>query len=380
MPSNGSVYGQGQPPPGFRFEQPPRTDSGFGRASSAASGPGRTRSAGSGRDGLHSAPLTKIGGAPQPAMGPGVQTASYGIHPLPSDAMRNPDALPHHPVPVRAGLMQHSGIPQSSKPPPIRQYNNGNTPPANSNRYPAPPSSSDQGTSNTSSGSVTQQELQQLRHAAESNQADWTTQLLYAKKLVEAATVLADESGRADPKTRARNRERFIMEAHRVVKKLVSAGSMDAMFYLAECHGSGMLGLAKDPKEAFLLYQSAAKLGHPQSAYRVAVCCEMGQDGGGGTRQDPVKAFQWYKRAATLGDPPAMYKLGVIQLKGLLGQQPQPREAVSWLQRAADRADEENPHALHELVSEFSISSTEYTDQAIGSTLRVAEPSWQHHP
>ncbi|PTB70544.1 HCP-like protein [Trichoderma citrinoviride] len=57
----------------------------------------------------------------------------------------------------------------------------------------------------------------------------------------------------------------------------------------------------------------------------------------------------WYKRAATLGDPPAMYKVGMILLKGLLGQPKNPREAVGWLKRAAERADAENPHALHEL-------------------------------
>jgi TPR repeat protein len=62
-----------------------------------------------------------------------------------------------------------------------------------------------------------------------------------------------------------------------------------------------------------------------------------------------MKAIQWYKRAATLGDPPAMYKVGMILLKGLLGQPKNPREAVGWLKRAAERADGENPHALHEL-------------------------------
>ncbi|KAI1043030.1 hypothetical protein LB505_007909 [Fusarium chuoi] len=44
-----------------------------------------------------------------------------------------------------------------------------------------------------------------------------------------------------------------------------------------------------------------------------------------------------------------MYKVGMILLKGLLGQPKNPREAVGWLKRAAERADGENPHALHEL-------------------------------
>jgi TPR repeat protein len=121
------------------------------------------------------------------------------------------------------------------------------------------------------------------------------------------------------------------------------------MFYLAECHGQGSIGLQVDPKEAFNLYTSAAKAGHAQAAYRVAVCCEMGNEEGGGTRRDPLKAMQWYKRAASMGDTPAMYKLGIILLKGLLGQPRNPREALSWLKRAAEKADKENPHALHEL-------------------------------
>lgn len=45
-----------------------------------------------------------------------------------------------------------------------------------------------------------------------------------------------------------------------------------------------------------------------------------------------------------------MYKLGMIQLKGLLGQTKNPRDAINWLKRAADQADENNPHALHQLV------------------------------
>jgi TPR repeat protein len=139
------------------------------------------------------------------------------------------------------------------------------------------------------------------------------------------------------------------MEAHKLLKKLVASGNPEAMFYLADCYGRGLLGLETDNKEAFTLYQSAAKAGHAAAAYRTAVCCEIGNEEGGGTRKDPMKAIQWYKRAAMLGDPPAMYKMGMIQLKGLLGQPKSPREAVGWLKRAAERADEENPHALHEL-------------------------------
>jgi TPR repeat protein len=118
------------------------------------------------------------------------------------------------------------------------------------------------------------------------------------------------------------------------------------------------LGLESNDKEAFNLYQSAAKAGHGAAAYRTAVCCELGSEEGGGTRKDPVKAIQWYKRAAALGDTPAMYKMGMIQLKGLLGQPQSAKEAVQWLKRAAERADAENPHALHELGLLFEAPQT----------------------
>jgi TPR repeat protein len=189
------------------------------------------------------------------------------------------------------------------------------------------------------------------------NPGDQKTQLLLAKKLVEASIVLVADNNRLDPKMKAKAKEKYVMDAYKIVKKLVSTGYPDAQFYLADCYGEGQLGLEVDAKEAFALYQSAAKAGHAQSAYRVAVCCEIGAEEGGGTKRDPFKAVQWYKRAAAMGDTPAMYKMGMINLKGLLGQARSPREGVSWLKRAAERADEENPHALHELALMYQNAS-----------------------
>jgi TPR repeat protein len=197
---------------------------------------------------------------------------------------------------------------------------------------------------------VTFDELNRLRNTWRATPNDSAAGLQLAKKLVEASNVLIDEGGTADSRTRNKNREKFINEAYKTVKKLVHGGSPDAMFYLADCYGSGKLGLAPDPKEAFSLYQSAAKAGHAASAYRTAVCCEMGHEENGGTKRDLPKAVQWYRRAAALGDTAAMYKMGIILLKGLLGQQRNLGEAINMLKRAADRADADNPHALHELA------------------------------
>ncbi|KAI1176503.1 hypothetical protein F4777DRAFT_269895 [Nemania sp. FL0916] len=269
-----------------------------------------------------------------------------------------PDSRPGsgHPAPVRPGLMPNSMVNMNDKPPPIRNYNGG-TPAAAAGAQgrpsPAPQASPPIVPQNTRPQSVSEpapvtiEELERLRAIIKNDPNDQQSALNLAKKLIEAADVLVPRL--PDPKSRARSRERYIMDSHKILKKLVGAQNLDAMFFLADCMGRGTLGHEPDPKEAFTLYQSAAKLGHAAAAYRTAVCCELGNDDGGGTRKDPLKAIQWYKRAATLGDTPAMYKVGMILLKGLLGQAKNPREAIGWLKRAAERADAENPHALHEL-------------------------------
>lgn len=261
------------------------------------------------------------------------------------DPEPHPDSLPAHPTPYSAHP-DHVSSPQGP-PPPIRQYSNA-APQAGTDHSSQPGSPNASGDS--ASKPVTRLEIERLELAVRSKPDDYETQLTLAKKLAEASVVLVDEEARGDPRARNKIREKYVNDAHKIVKKLVHHGYPEAMFYMADCYGTGALGLPIDPKEAFPLYQSAAKAGHAEAAYRTAVCCELGYEEGGGTRRDALKAVQWYRRAAALGNTPAMYKMGVILLKGLLGQQKSPREGVTWLKRAAERADEENPHALHELA------------------------------
>ena len=232
------------------------------------------------------------------------------------------------------------GSKEPAKPPPVRQYTGASDSTTSSKPRPV---------SDQAPQPVTQAELQQLEREVNTNPNNPKRMLLYAQKLVEASTVLASEYGRADAKTTAKNSERYINDAHKRIKKLVSAGYPQAQFYLADCYGTGSLGLQIDTKEAFGLYQAAAKQGHPEAAFRTAMCCELGPNEGGGTKKDFEKAVQWYRRAATLGDPSGMYKLGVILLKPLLGQGRNVAEAVTWLKRAAD-AEPGNARALHELA------------------------------
>ncbi|EGX95012.1 chitin synthase activator (Chs3), putative [Cordyceps militaris CM01] len=285
-----------------------------------------------------------------------------GAPPMPPMLQRTTtDSLPSHPIPVRPGLMPNSLVNPSGKPPPVRHY--GGIPrPAQSQQFvpqetrpqdrnhvpPIPTSASlDLAQKKEPEKPVTTQELEQLRMIIRTNPADQQSALRLAKRLIEASDALVSQI--PDPRARAKAKDRYLMDAHKILKKLASNQNVEAMFTLADGLGRGLFSGEPDTKEAFTLYQSSAKLGHAAAAYRTAVCCEIGHEEGGGTRRDPLKAIQWYKRAATLGDPPAMYKMGMVTLKGLLGQNKNPREAVGWLKRAAERADEDNPHALHEL-------------------------------
>ncbi|KJK75700.1 hypothetical protein H634G_09064 [Metarhizium anisopliae BRIP 53293] len=282
-------------------------------------------------------------------------------HGATSSTQTNVDTLPSHPTPVRPGLMANSVVNMNNRPPPVRNYGVAQQQQQPSQQYnqSLPPQQQQQQAGHVGGGypasveagqfqePVTPQELERLRMVIKVNANDQESALRLAKRLIQAADVLAPKL--PDPKQRMKARERYLMDSHKVLKKLSNAQNSEAMFVLADSLGKGLFGHEPDNKEAFTLYQSAAKVGHAAAAYRTAVCCEIGHEDGGGTRKDPLKAMQWYKRAATLGDPPAMYKVGMILLKGLLGQPRNPREAVGWLKRAAERADAENPHALHEL-------------------------------
>lgn len=291
--------------------------------------------------GVQAAYVPRVNGASPPHSVNGFPSHAVPIRPghphMPPST--HPDALPSHPTPVRAGHMPGSLV--NNKPAPVRNYGGTQTP------TPAIQSSPVPRVAPRSEPPVSMEELERLRNKVKTTPQDQQSALRLAKRLIEAADVLVPNV--PDPKARHRARERYIMDAQKVLKKLSHAGNSEAMFTLADGFGKGLFGSEPDNKEAFTMYQSAAKLGHAAAAYRTAVCCEIGHEEGGGTRKDPLKAIQWYKRAATLGDTPAMYKVGMILLKGLLGQPRNPREAIGWLKRAAESADAENPHALHEL-------------------------------
>ncbi|RXW13285.1 hypothetical protein EST38_g12569 [Candolleomyces aberdarensis] len=196
-----------------------------------------------------------------------------------------------------------------------------------------------------SSPPFTKEYIDQYRQRIKAD-PDPEAHFLYAKYLVDAAKRF--RAAAKDPRAGKKYSEVLITEALKVIRRLATQGEAyhEAQFFLANCHGTGALGLPVDHEKAYHLYLQAAKQNNAAAAYRVAVCNEIGA----GTRRDPPRAAAFYRKAASLGDTAAMYKLGMILLQGLLEQSKDPREAIAWLKRAGEQADEENPHALHELA------------------------------
>lgn len=195
----------------------------------------------------------------------------------------------------------------------------------------------------------TAENIRKLREQARANN-DPERQLAFAMYLIDSISQISIDEN--DPKPGTKARERMILEAEKVIKKLATQGLgigktayPDAQFFLANCYGSGSIGLPVDYDKAFSLYLQASKQNHPAATYRTAVCYEIGA----GTRRDYNHAMQFYRKAANLSYTMAMYKLGIILLKGHLNQSKQPREGIFWLKRSAAAATEETPHAVHEL-------------------------------
>lgn len=191
----------------------------------------------------------------------------------------------------------------------------------------------------------TKEYIEQYRQRIKAD-PDPESHFLYAKYLIDAARHIRTTA--KDQRAAKKYSEVLIGESLKVIRRLATQGEPydEAQFFLANCHGTGALGLQVDHERAYHLYLQAAKQNHAAACYRVAVCNEIGA----GTRKEPTRAAAFYRKAASLGDTAAMYKLGMIQLRGLLEEQKNPREAISWLRRAAEQADVENPHALHELA------------------------------
>ena len=286
---------------------------------------------------LHAAASDVLGLAPPP---PNSSARSIGPHPSPSSIM--PPDHSRYAASVSSGHSSNSGQFQQ---------------PVDPDFEPRPPysragTSTSVTLSSTKSKAVdlsappyTKEYIDQYRQRIKAD-PDPEAHFLYAKYLIDAAKYI--RTAYKDQRAAKKYSEVLVGESLKVIRRLATQGEAydEAQFFLANCYGTGALGLQVDHERAYHLYLQAAKQNHAAASYRVAVCNEIGA----GTKKELPRAAAFYRKAASLGDTPAMFKLGMILLHGSLGEQKNPREAISWLKRAAEQADEDNPHALHELA------------------------------
>jgi TPR repeat protein len=303
---------------------------------------------------LYAAASNVLGMGPPPSL-PSSGTPSVHVPTVHHTAFRNSQtSLNSSQSGLRGGPLGHGNDqPSSASPQQIPEI----TYPSDTGDFESPPSLQRTGTSasvklmshkskavDLSAPPYTKEYIDQYRQRIKAD-PDPEAHFLYAKYLIDAAKKI--RSTAKDQRAAKKYSEVLVGESLKVIRRLATQGEAydEAQFLLANCYGTGALGLQVDHERAYHLYLQAAKQNHAAASYRVAVCNEIGA----GTRRDPPRAAAFYRKAASLGDTPAMYKLGMILLNGLLGEPKNPREAINWLQRAAEQADEDNPHALHEL-------------------------------
>lgn len=109
-------------------------------------------------------------------------------------------------------------------------------------------------------------------------------------------------------------------------------GNMDASFLLGRMYAEE-LGVARDDKRAYELFEKAANAGHAGAQGMVGMFYAQGR---GGAMRDNAKSVEWTRKAAENGDPLSQYMMGVRAIDGL-GVPKSPDDAVAWFGGAAEQ-------------------------------------------
>ncbi|EJS44628.1 skt5p [Saccharomyces arboricola H-6] len=172
--------------------------------------------------------------------------------------------------------------------------------------------------------------------------------MLQTALTIESSNALVSNGEKEGNISQSDLKTQFLKEAQSYLKKLSIKGYSDAQYLLGDGYSSGAFGKVEN-KEAFALFQAAAKHGHIESAYRASHCLEEGL----GTTRDSRKSINFLKFAASRNHPSAMYKLGLYSFYGRMGLSTDVNtklNGVKWLSRAAARANELTSAAPYELA------------------------------
>lgn len=99
--------------------------------------------------------------------------------------------------------------------------------------------------------------------------------------------------------------------AYKLFLAAAKEGHADSQFNLAIIYEYG-IGVGKNEKEAVFWYDKAASQGSSAAQYNLAVLYENGR----GTEIDFAKANEWYRKATVQGDALAIGNLGMLYVRG----------------------------------------------------------------
>jgi TPR repeat protein len=119
--------------------------------------------------------------------------------------------------------------------------------------------------------------------------------------------------------------------------RLAASGDADAQFYLARVKTEGI-----DERRSLQYMQAAARQGHTEACYAMAI---LYRDGQRGLPRDLDTSFRWCHASASAGWWPAQHDLGLMYARGY-GVPTDIEEARRWFQRAAEQGDTQSMFEL----------------------------------
>jgi len=154
-------------------------------------------------------------------------------------------------------------------------------------------------------------------------------------------------------------------------KKFLAAakeGHADSQFNVALMYERG-IGVGKDEKEAVVWYSKAASQGNAAAQFNLGVLYENGR----GTKIDFVKANEWYRKASVQGDALAIGNLGMLYMRGQ-GVKENKVAGVALLLMSASLDPSPKNHAKQNLASARGLTSEAVTAaQALSVKLSSAK-------
>ncbi|EDO15536.1 hypothetical protein Kpol_479p24 [Vanderwaltozyma polyspora DSM 70294] len=211
---------------------------------------------------------------------------------------------------------------------------------------------------------------------------EYAQYILQTALTMEASNELVVQEEQSNEKTITQKelRKQFLKEAHHYLKKLSVKGYANAQYLLGDSYASGAFDKIEN-KEAFTLFQAAAKHGHIESAYRTAYCFENGL----GTTRDSRRALDFLKFAASRNHPSSMFKLGLYSFYGRMGLPSDvntKQNGIKWLSRASAIATELTCAAPYELakIYENGFLDIIIRDEKYATELYIQAASLGHVP